>query len=90
MSDRQPKTFDNLKPGKEITDPERPEGAPPFDEYPRHMHAADGSYLVVTTDEEKAAALDEGYTLEPTHEMWTDHGKKPKPVVTAPKLKAKK
>lgn len=84
MAERQPKTFNNLAPDKDITDPD---GLAVNRDYPAHVHYEDGSYLVVNNDDEKAAALAAGYTLEPTHEQWTNWGKKP--IVPLPKTKGK-
>lgn len=70
--------FNNLEPKTDVTDPKRL-GA--NRDYPAHVHAKDGSYVVVFTDAEKAARLDEGYTLQPTHAMWTEWTeKKPMPA----------
>lgn len=36
-----------------------------FQEYPRHLHRPGGTYLVVQSDEERDAALADGWTLTP-------------------------
>lgn len=54
--------FDNLNPPKRITDVSGVQGV---QEYPRHMHHKDGSYIVIENDKEKSAALKKGYALLP-------------------------
>lgn len=65
-------SFDNLNPGKKVTDPDGV-NAPRSAEYPRHLHKWAGpdrinDYVVVTNDKEKAAALKKGYALQPVTE----------------------
>lgn len=65
-------SFDQLKPGTHITDPDAVE-APRSGEYPRHMHKWAGpdrinDYIVVQNDKEKATALKKGYALQPLTE----------------------
>lgn len=83
------KTFDNLNPPATVTNPN---GVLSRD-FPAHVHHEDGSYVTVHTAEEKQAYLDQGYTEQPTHPQWCDHGA-PKAVVPPapkpPKAKAPK
>ena len=37
----------------------------PFLEYPRHLHKADGTHVTVTSDDDKAVKLAEGWHLTP-------------------------
>lgn len=65
-------SFDNLNPGKRVTDPDG-EKMPRSAEYPRHLHKWAGAdrmndYVIVTNDKEKAAALKKGYALQPVTE----------------------
>lgn len=67
--------FNALKPEKNITDPKNLGMA---GEYPRHVHKWAGTdekgyallndFKVVTSDEEKAAALADGWNLQPVLE----------------------
>lgn len=82
--------FNALKPEKNITDPKNLGTA---GEYPRHVHKWAGTdekgnvllndFKVVASDEEKAAALAEGWSLQPVLE---DPGK-PKKEAKADKGK---
>lgn len=63
----EPIAFDNLKPGKNITDPKNLGADPNF---PRHVHkyAAKGvinDYLVVTTPAELEQAVADGWSMTP-------------------------
>lgn len=39
-----------------------------YQEYPRHLHKPGGAYKVVHDDDEKAAALEAGWSLQPVVE----------------------
>lgn len=41
----------------------------PYAEYPRHVHKAKGEYKVVTSDTDKAAALEDGWSLTPVADV---------------------
>ena len=60
--------FDSTNPPLRVTNPDLATSGvtkTPFIEYPRHLHRADGTYCVVTSDAEKAAKLEEGWHLTP-------------------------
>jgi hypothetical protein len=62
------KAFDTMNPPVSVTNPDRAkEGltANAYQEYPRHLHRADGSFCEVTNDIEKATALADGWHLTP-------------------------
>lgn len=66
----EPAAFDQKTPPLHVTDPEYAKAHPnepkrPYEEYPRHLHKADGSFLVVTNDFEKARELANGWHLTP-------------------------
>jgi hypothetical protein len=54
------KTFDSENPPVSVTNPLG--GSPHF---PRHLHAADGSYIEVGDDAAMQQALEDGYTEAP-------------------------
>lgn len=56
------KTFDQLAPPSSVTNPD---GAAAGGQFPRHVHADDGSYVVVVDEDDLAAKIADGYTLEP-------------------------
>ena len=56
------KSFDISNPPKRVTNPGAPE-VTGYQEYPRHLHKANGEYVVVTSDSEKAEKLDAGFFL---------------------------
>lgn len=60
--------FDAIKPPVAVTNPGVTPAAPADADYPRHVHKGYGptyEYCVVKNDEEKAAALADGYALVP-------------------------
>ena len=58
------RAFDITAPPLRVTDPSAPAGSERlFKEYPRHLHRADGSYIEVRNDIDKAHKLAEGWFL---------------------------
>jgi hypothetical protein len=54
------KAFDMNKPPLRVSNPGAVEG---YQEYPRHLYQADGTYCSVGGDEEKDTKLSEGWSL---------------------------
>lgn len=66
----EPTAFDQMNPPLKVTNPAFVKANPdvnkmPYQEFPRHLHRADGAYVVVTTAIEQAQKLGDGWFLSP-------------------------